>query len=75
MPSLSNYCFTWGSVVINVIFYICFGIIICYTGKFYFEDFLNCHFELLEENYMKIFTAGQIIFFKLGIVKVFEIYR
>jgi hypothetical protein len=40
---------------------ICFGSIICYIGKFCFEDFLlNCHFELFGENCMKIITAGQI---------------
>jgi len=33
---------------------------ICYMGKFYFEDFLNCHFELFGEKCMKIITTGQI---------------
>jgi hypothetical protein len=23
---------------------------VCYIGKFYFKDFLNCHFELSGEN-------------------------
>jgi hypothetical protein len=42
----------------KVIFNTCFDSIICYIGKFYFEDFLNCPFELLGENHMKIITAG-----------------
>jgi hypothetical protein len=42
-----------------VIFNTCFGII-CYIGKFYFEDFLNCHFELFGEKCVKIISTGQI---------------
>jgi hypothetical protein len=48
-------------VQINVIFNACFGSIICYIGKFYFEDvFLNCHFVLFGENCMKSITTGEI---------------
>jgi hypothetical protein len=51
--TVTNYCFTWCSVVINVIRNICFGSIICYIGKFYYEDIflifiLYCVGELYE---------------------------
>jgi hypothetical protein len=47
--------FTCCSVVLNVMFNTCFGSTICYTGKFYIEDFsLNCHLELSGKNCMKI---------------------
>jgi hypothetical protein len=52
--TVTNYCFTWCSVVIKAILNTCFGSIICYIGKFYFENLLNCHFALFEENDMKI---------------------
>jgi hypothetical protein len=61
--AVTNYRFTWCSVVIKVICNTCFGSIICYVGKFYFEDILlNCHLELFGENYMEIITTGQIFF-------------
>jgi hypothetical protein len=59
--TVTNYHFTWCSVVMNVIFNTCVGSIICYIGKFYFEDFFfNCNFKLFGENCMKIITTGQI---------------
>jgi hypothetical protein len=45
-----------------MIFNTCLGSIICYVGKFYFQDFMNCHFKLFGENCMKIITTGQIFF-------------
>jgi hypothetical protein len=55
---VTNYCFTWCSAKGD--FDTCFGSIISYMGKFYFEDFLNCYFELFGENYMKIISTGQV---------------
>jgi hypothetical protein len=43
--TVTNCLFTWFSVVINVIFNTYFNSIICYTGKFYFEDFLKLSFQ------------------------------
>jgi hypothetical protein len=34
-----DYCFTWCSVVINVIFNTCYSSIVCHIGKFYFRFF------------------------------------
>jgi hypothetical protein len=48
--TVTNYRFRWCSAVINVICNTCFGSVICYTSKFYFEDFLNFHFESFGEN-------------------------
>jgi hypothetical protein len=53
--------FMWCSVVVIVIFNTCFSSIVCYIGKFYFEDItLNCRFKLFGDNCMKIITKGQI---------------
>jgi hypothetical protein len=60
--TVTNYHFMWCSIVINVIFSTCFGSIICYIGKFYFEDFLNCNFKLFGEKCMEIITTGLIFF-------------
>jgi hypothetical protein len=60
--TVTNYRLTWCGVVINVIFNTCFSSIICYIGKFYFVDFLNCHFELYGENFTKIITIGHLSF-------------
>jgi hypothetical protein len=44
---VTNYSFTWCSVATNVIFNTCFGNIICYIGKFYFENiFLKLSFPI-----------------------------
>jgi hypothetical protein len=56
--TVTNYRFMWCSVVINVNLF--WRSIVCYGGKFYFEDFLNSHFELFEENCMKIVSIGKI---------------
>jgi hypothetical protein len=39
--TVAYYHFTWCSVVANTIFSTCFGTIICYTDKFYLENFLS----------------------------------
>jgi hypothetical protein len=57
---VTNYCFLRCSVVIKAIVNTCFSSIICYIGKFYFEDFLYSYFKLFKENYMKIIITGQI---------------
>jgi hypothetical protein len=54
-----HHCFLW-CVMKVVIFNTCFGSIIWYMVKLYFEDFSNCHFELFEEHCMEIITIGQI---------------
>jgi hypothetical protein len=46
------------SVVINVIFNICYGSIMSHRHILF--KFLNCLFELFGENYVRIFTTGQI---------------
>jgi hypothetical protein len=38
--TVTNYRFTWCSVLINVVFNACFGSTICHMGKFYFNDIL-----------------------------------
>jgi hypothetical protein len=38
--TVTDYHFTWCSVVVNAIFNTCFGSITCYVGKFYFRVFL-----------------------------------
>jgi hypothetical protein len=58
--TVTKYRFAWCSVDINVSFNTCFGNIICYIGKFYFENIFNCRFELFWENCMIIIATGQI---------------
>jgi hypothetical protein len=58
--TVTNYHFTWCTVVINVIFNTCFRIVICYICKFYFKDFLHCNFELFSKKCMKIDITGHI---------------
>jgi hypothetical protein len=62
------------SVVINVIFNTCFGSIVCYIGEFYFEDFLNYHFELFGEMYEN-YRYSTCFSFKLCIINVLKITR
>jgi hypothetical protein len=72
--TVTDYRFTWCSVVMNVIFNTCFVSVIYHIGKYCFKDFLNCHFELFMENCMKVIITGQTSL-ELRVIKVFEITR
>jgi hypothetical protein len=74
MPSLTNYSFTWCSLLINVIFNTCFSSVICYIGRYYFEDivFKLSFWIVLGELYENYHYRTDFSFY-LWIVKVFKI--
>jgi hypothetical protein len=57
------------SVMMNMICNTCFGSAICYIANFISKFSLNCHFELFEENCMKIITTGQIFLLNYKLLK------